>query len=268
MFEVDIHDAVVCRFAQVGRWVSPFSGLSLYVSGLRWRRDQFGLHTEFSPSLNLRPPGEPAEFEYGPDRENWVLLFSKPEILPADNPDAVLLSSAGQSVRLPRTTPVSTVQLPHLQQLFSQLVEAFHEPTALGRIRARTKFFALLDFVVDRHYGAQTPSAAAKLKLLLDADETCQRSLDAMSAECGCSPDHLRRQFFAEYGINPHAYRSRRRLAMVSRMLAETDLSVKEIAARLGFNYVSHLSLAYQRTTGRSPSQARQELRAQPRAFA
>ena len=51
------------------------------------------------------------------------------------------------------------------------------------------------------------------------------------------------------------------RMQRVKQLLAETDLSLADIADRAGFSYVEYLSTSFRRETGESPSSYRRKFR-------
>ena len=87
VFEAKIISASAYRFAQKGSWVNPVPLVAFYVSGLRWLRYAASEMREFHPHLSLRTAGEEVEFEYGPDRENWVVQFETSDLRPGTTPD-------------------------------------------------------------------------------------------------------------------------------------------------------------------------------------
>ena len=72
---------------------------------------------------------------------------------------------------------------------------------------------------------------------------------------CNMSTRHLSRAFSQESGYSISEHVRAACLARAQEMLAEGDLSLKEIAEKLGFRSRSTFSLAYRRQTGRSPLQ-------------
>lgn len=75
-----------------------------------------------------------------------------------------------------------------------------------------------------------------------------------LAAIAGLSPDHFTRRFSAVFGTSPARYRSRRRLAMAQRLLAEGDQSVDAVARACGFCDGFHLSKVFRRLLGTTPS--------------
>jgi AraC family transcriptional regulator len=72
---------------------------------------------------------------------------------------------------------------------------------------------------------------------------------------CNMSTRHLARAFSQQSGHSISEHVRAACLARAQQMLAEGNLALKEIAAKLGFSSRSTFSLAYRRQTGRSPLQ-------------
>ena len=257
MLNFSIHNAGVYRHAQTAQWTAPLPTLSLYVQGLKWRRDATGLHKSFVPALLLRPAGELTEYCYGNNRENWVILLKTDKIMAAEAPEMVSLRMGESLITAPRITPLPPPGVAFYQSLFSQITEDIRDPSPLAQLTACGKVMTAISHILDHHRGSQVRSLAGQLKRLIDEDEAWLRSIEAMSRECGFSVDHMRLQFEREFGLNPHAYRHRRRLQIAMQLLENTLLPIKDIAARLGFRHMSHLCMAYRKAFGVSPGASR-----------
>jgi AraC-like DNA-binding protein len=70
----------------------------------------------------------------------------------------------------------------------------------------------------------------------------CEWSVSAMEKCARVSPSHLRRLFIAGFGVPPHRYVRRQRLALAAELLVNSCLSVKEIAQRAGVGDISHFT--------------------------
>lgn len=70
----------------------------------------------------------------------------------------------------------------------------------------------------------------------------------------GVSYPTLYRKFKQATGLGPKEYAREIRLARAEELLADTNLSVKEIAVRLGYYSASHLSLEFKKSRGIPPS--------------
>jgi LacI family transcriptional regulator len=62
-------------------------------------------------------------------------------------------------------------------------------------------------------------------------------------------------------GRSPHAEILRLRVGRCRQLLAETDLSLSDIASAAGFPHVEYLSVAFKRETGETPREFRQNHR-------
>jgi len=77
--------------------------------------------------------------------------------------------------------------------------------------------------------------------------------LEEIAAAAYLSPFHFARLFKKLTGTSPHAYLAALRTARAQTLLAETDLSVTEIGARVGHASSSHFAKAFRQATGLSP---------------
>ncbi len=78
-------------------------------------------------------------------------------------------------------------------------------------------------------------------------------TLDELAGEAGVSKFHFCRLFRAATGLTPHAALVDLRLKEAKRLLLHTDLNVKEVASRCGFEHASHFATTFRRRFGSSP---------------
>lgn len=84
-------------------------------------------------------------------------------------------------------------------------------------------------------------------------------SVDDVAGACKVSRSTLDRAFQAAEGQGPAAILRRMRMDQARQLLLTTDLPLADVAARCGFNYLSHFSRAFKKETGRTPSQYRKD---------
>lgn len=101
------------------------------------------------------------------------------------------------------------------------------------------------------------------LRLVTMAVEEADRcpSLTELSAVVGLSLRHLTRAFKQTTGVTVYTYVEQVRLRKTKALLADTDLLIREIAARLGFSCASSLSVAFRKLTGETPQDYRKRHR-------
>jgi AraC-like DNA-binding protein len=86
-------------------------------------------------------------------------------------------------------------------------------------------------------------------------------SLEDLSRLLDLSTFHLCRAFKQSTGSPPHRWRLARRIERAREMLEATDLSVTDIAAAVGYDDPSQLSVVFRKAVGVTPTAYRRELR-------
>ena len=94
-------------------------------------------------------------------------------------------------------------------------------------------------------------------KVYLEEHVEASVSIPDLAKALCISPRHLSRLFRRHMGMSPHEFYVQLKMRRVQQLLG-TDLSLKEIAHRLGFESPFHLSRAFKNRFGEPPSQWRQ----------
>ena len=87
-------------------------------------------------------------------------------------------------------------------------------------------------------------------------------TLEQLAEDSHMSKYYLSHAFKREYGVSPINYMISRRIEESKYLLAETDLSLSQIAQLLGFSSLSYFSQVFHRTQGVSPKEYRQNQKA------
>lgn len=82
-------------------------------------------------------------------------------------------------------------------------------------------------------------------------------NIEALARRLGMAYSHFRQAFRAQTGFAPWQYVLNLRLAHARRALASSDITLDELAGRLGFSSGFHLSTAFKQATGLAPQQWR-----------
>lgn len=105
-----------------------------------------------------------------------------------------------------------------------------------------------------------SPCVVAALKIL--RERTCETiDYPTIAYECHVSYSTLRTFFQRETGITLGRYHMNLRVEKVQKLLTETDLTITDIAGKMGFYDQKHLSALFKRETGISPLQYRKQTR-------
>jgi len=102
--------------------------------------------------------------------------------------------------------------------------------------------------------GGRTAYRALELMDELHAEDL---SLDALAALVGVSPSHLSRLLGRHFGLGFAECLARLRIDNARILLGDEALSVKEVAALVGFHDPAYFSRVFRKATGRSPNEHR-----------
>jgi len=101
-------------------------------------------------------------------------------------------------------------------------------------------------------------------RLLLDRRYDAPITIEALSREVALSPYYLIRAFRHVYKQTPHQYLVRRRIAKAKELLRNSDLSITEICAAVGFESLGSFSTLFRNVAGLSPRAYRLNSRPTP----
>src|SRR5499433_2046132 len=120
-------------------------------------------------------------------------------------------------------------------------------------------------YLLRAHINAQR-SDEIELSRVGVVDRRLRRAIEFMSDNCGrelslaeiagaayLSEFHFARLFKKVTGATPHAYLASLRIEQARRLLAETDLPITEIGARVGYTSQSHFTKIFREATGMTP---------------
>ena len=145
------------------------------------------------------------------------------------------------------------------------------ESARSGSQRAAQHHLGLLgvwiDRQLDRERGFETPASkpgaaqrlAARYVALLERDFRSNRAVADYAEALGVTPTHLTRACRAASGKGAHQILEDRLLFEARRLLIETRMPIKDVAALLGFNSPGYFTRAFQKTAGMTPSAFRKK---------
>jgi AraC-like DNA-binding protein len=84
-------------------------------------------------------------------------------------------------------------------------------------------------------------------------------TLDELAHQQGRSAKLLNEEFVAEFGLSIPAYMMKLRLEQAHAALAQSDVSIKQLAAKLGYAHVSNFAIAFKRHYGYPPGSLRRK---------
>jgi AraC family transcriptional regulator of adaptative response / DNA-3-methyladenine glycosylase II len=98
---------------------------------------------------------------------------------------------------------------------------------------------------------------ARKAALLLENDFFEGEGIAEIADKLAVSGRHLRRVFYAEYGVSPVQYRQTRKLLLAKNLLTDTALPITELALSAGFNSLRRFNAAFKERYAMTPGSLR-----------
>lgn len=152
-----------------------------------------------------------------------------------------------------------------LVEAFRGLLDAIRNDRAGAGPLATAKTMELLARVTAATRPSQTPSRLKQIvrraRLLLEEQPGAMPVIDDMIQGFDVSRAHFFRAFRRETGQTPYSYHLQLCIRRAGDMLRNSDLSVKDIAAALGFQNPYHFSKLFKKKTGISPRPYREQWR-------
>lgn len=102
-----------------------------------------------------------------------------------------------------------------------------------------------------------TNRQCAAIRRYIDSHYKEPLTLDMLAAEANINKYYLAHAYKQAYGISPIQYMIAHRIQESKRLLTETDLSLSQISAILGFSSASYFSQSFRKSEGISPAEFR-----------
>lgn len=243
--------------------------ISLQISGLKYSKlfhpngTLIEERKKDEPFFRLGLPGMKMDFEYGRNRENWVIMFRELPLRYSKNSMRHLeIKDEDDWISLPITMEIPRETIPGWQNEMKMIQSRIKNPLPINKLLAKLGALKILRTIME-----QTPqnqlgeNPAEKLKRLIDEDSEFEKTISQLSKKCEYCRDHLRILFNKEFKISPNAYRNQKRLAKVMELISNSSLSIKEIAEKTGFEHTSHLCMTFKKNFGMSPGEGVRKFR-------
>ena len=101
----------------------------------------------------------------------------------------------------------------------------------------------------------KTVSAVDKAKEYIDANYSKDLSLDDLSRKFDISPYYFSKLFKNKTGVNFIDYLTNIRIERAKELLADSDVSIKEICSEVGYADPNYFSRIFKKVTGVTPTE-------------
>ncbi len=110
--------------------------------------------------------------------------------------------------------------------------------------------------------GGLAPFLARRIEAYISEHFQSQLTLDDLAQRAGLSRFHFAASFKQTFGEPPHRYVILKRINYAKKLLLETDMSVTDISADVGYENQSHFTTLFRREVGLPPATYRKQKRA------
>lgn len=226
-------------------------------------------------SVMIIPPGRVHGFEKGPGFE-VINIYYLPEWFLPELPIRsdlkgllpVFFSSSVFSGKGPSPIFEFAISEKVFGAVLRELSDIGHALSSGGNARWVACCFFKILLLLTEAYGedasappASIPPAVWETFSEIDRVAFAAEKLDlaALAKRLGLTRDHLARLFHRQVGLNPQKFFQRRRIQFVCRLLLETDLTLSEIAYKMGFSDQAHMCHFFKREIQLTPTAYRQK---------
>jgi len=158
--------------------------------------------------------------------------------------------------------------------LFRHILQHIYKQNTGPAVKPGTRDCIMVELLIDtfldsreeylRSFERGRPEPVRKalkwMRQTIDDNPAQQFRLKDIAEAAGCTPKHLCRIFSKSIGYAPAYTGTLMRLQLATVLLTRSNLSIKEIATRCGFENPLYFSRCFSKTFGRSPSSIRTDL--------
>lgn len=162
---------------------------------------------------------------------------------------------------------LTTVSLPIFT--FSTSVQSCRRVSAKGEFEPLTGAFTCMSLVSDLiagrkasphrqvHGSPRSRISVAKALECIHSFPATNWTIETLAHEAGLSRSLFAKQFHEAVGETPHLYLTRWRLGIADQLLSQTEISVGELAMKIGYNSEYSFARAFKQSRGTTPNQHR-----------
>ena len=227
------------------------ASFNLVLAGRYGERVGRDLHLHPPATLIAKPAGEPHANRFDGEGARCLLIEFEPEALARSR-------EAGGALDRTSSWPAGALAVTGVRALRALRREG---PPVVAIEDAAHEFLRAID--CRRRLGVERsrPAWLTAVRDRIHATAPARVRLADLAVEADVHPSHLSETFRRVFGTTISGYVERLRLERAVRDLAGTDDSVARIAVRSGFYDHAHLTRAFRRATGSTPSAFRREIR-------
>lgn len=148
----------------------------------------------------------------------------------------------------------------HVELMLFELIHEYEHPSTYSEIRLSRLFLHLWEQVLNEvKYNFDSiqickDNYAEKIKFFIEQHITRSLSVEEITELSHLSESHIFRIFREAYNISPMQYHALLRVERAKEMIRNTNMTITEVAERLGFSYVQDFCRVFKKIDGSAPS--------------
>lgn len=141
---------------------------------------------------------------------------------------------------------------------FRELLSAYQKN---DKLKSLSLFYKILGLLDESEKAKQNRPFNAALDYLRESAEKPYVDLKELAQRFDCSPDVFRHKFRREFGTSPKKFLSSVKINRAKELLLNSDNSINQIAAKLGFDDSNYFIRFFKKETEDTPAQFRKKFK-------
>ncbi len=141
----------------------------------------------------------------------------------------------------------------YMNEDLMNLHKCMTNPIANDRLRINSIYFSILYYATRIRTGGGRSDAIKTAVGAIENEWNQNEKMEKYAAMCNMSPSYFYREFREYAGMSPAKYRNYIRINVAKSDLLNTNMTVKEIARKVGFDDALYFSRIFANITGMSP---------------
>ena len=132
-------------------------------------------------------------------------------------------------------------------------------PIANDRLRVNSLYFSILYYATRVRLDGNRSNVIRKAVQAIESEWNRNEKMEKYAALCNMSSSRFYQEFREYAGMSPTKYRNHIRINIAKSDLLNTNMKIKEIAEKVGFDDAFYFSRIFRNITGMSPNKFKKE---------
>lgn len=151
----------------------------------------------------------------------------------------------------------------YMNEDLMNLHKCLTNPIANDQLRINSIYFSILYYATRTRTGGNQTNAIKQAVQAIENEWNQNEKMEKYAAMCNMSPSYFYREFREYAGMSPAKYRNYIRINVAKSDLLNTNMTIKEIAQKVGFDDALYFSRIFSNITGMSPLAFKKDIEAE-----